>query len=403
MRRGPAGYGQCVDLQTLTSLYQQEGPFVTIYLATDGAVQNAAQKIELRWKDVLRELAEVGVDETTRQALTAALGAEPHRQGGTRVLIAAGGEVRLAMSLPDAPAAEVVRVAPLPYLLPLVDWAQNRLPHVVVLADRRGADILAYTDAAQPDISASVDTSRFPDHKTGTGGWSALRYEHKVEEDWKASAKDAAAAVERAAQQIDARVIIAAGDTYAVDGIRDHLPTAMQPIYRVIEGGGRSEDGSDALVAERVMEQLGDVIARNTIDLLADFAKYRNRAAKQRHSVDFGGGQPDVAANAADGVAETVAALRMAQVGTLLLSDLLHEEDPAYFGPDPSHLALEPEALRDLGVGDPRRASLIDVLLRAAIGTDAQIRLVPGDTEDSPKEGVGALLRYSNEPTPENV
>ena len=89
----------------MTSLYQHEGPFVTIDLATDGATENAAQKIELRWRDVRRELADAGVDETTREALTAALGAEPHRQGGTRVLIAAGGAgdpVRLAVSLPDA-------------------------------------------------------------------------------------------------------------------------------------------------------------------------------------------------------------------------------------------------------------------------------------------------------------
>ena len=386
----------------MSSLYQWDGPFVTIYLATDGAVPNAAQKIEVRWRDVLRELTDAGVDERTREALTAALGPEPHRLGGTRVLIAADGEVRLAISLPEIPAAEVVRVAPLPYLLPLADWAQTRVPHLVVLADRRGADILAYTDAAEPDISASVDTAHYPDHKTGTGGWSALRYEHTVEEDWKASAKDAAAAVERAAQQIGAQVIIAAGDTYAVDGIRDHLPKSMQPRYRVVDGG-RSEDGSDALVAERVLAQLGETVASNTIDLLSDFAKYRNRAAKQRHSPEFGGGQPDVAANGADGVAETVADLRMAQVGTLLISDLLHENDAAFFGPEPTQLALQESELRDLGVEHPQQGALVDVLLRAALGTDAQIRLVPGDTEDSPLEGVGAVLRYSSEPTIEHA
>lgn len=390
-----------MDLHTLSSLYQYDGPFVTIYLATDGAVQNAAQKVEVRWREVLRELADAGVDETTREALTAARGAEPHRQGGTRVLIAAGGQVRLAMSLPEAPAAEVVRVAPLPYLLPLADWAQTRVPHLVVLADRRGADILAYTDAAEPDISASVDTARFPDHKTGAGGWSALRYEHKVEEDWKASAKDAAAAVERAASQIGARLIIAAGDTYAVEGIRDHLPTAMKPLVRVVDGG-RSEDGSDALVAERVLSQLGDTVASNTIDLLSDFAKYRNRAAKQRHGRESGGRQPNVAANGADGVTETVADLRMAQVGTLLLSDALQEDETAFFGPEPTQLALQESELRDLGVEHPQQGALVDVLLRAALGTDAEIRLVPGDTDDSPLEGVGAVLRYSSEPTPEN-
>ena len=390
------GTAHGVNVQTLTSLYQHAGPFVSIYLATDGSVPNAMQQIELRWKDVIAELAGSGVDEGTRQALTAARGPEPHKRGGTRVLIAAGGAVRLALSLPEVPAAEVVRVAPLPYLLPLLDWAQTRIPHVIALTDRRGADILAYTDAADPDLAASVDTERHPEHKTGTGGWAALRYERTVEENWHAGERDIAAAVEQAAEKIGAELIIAGGDPQTVEGMRGHLSKPVAGKVVTVTGG-RSEDGSDDRVAEQVLEHLAARAAATTIDLLADFGKYRNRAARQARSPEFGGGRPGVATNAADGTAETVTALRRGQVATLLLSDLLHEEDPAFFGPEPTDLALDAQELRDLGTAAPERGALVDVLLRAAIGTGAAVRLVPGDTEDSPQEGVGALLRFSSD------
>jgi hypothetical protein len=49
-----------------------------------------------------------------------------------------------------------------------------------------------------------------------------------------------------------------------------------------------------------------------------------------------------------------------------------------------------------MGVSDPVQAPLVDVLLRAALGTGADIRMVPAGTPDSPDDGVGALLRYSD-------
>jgi hypothetical protein len=35
------------------------------------------------------------------------------------------------------------------------------------------------------------------------------------------------------------------------------------------------------------------------------------------------------------------------------------------------------------------------VLLRAALGTDAEVRKVPYEGEAAPRDGVGALLRYN--------
>lgn len=376
----------------LSGLFEQPGPFVTIYLDTESAVEDAATRLETRWKDVVRDLRNQGVDDPTIEALQAARGG--HELGGTRVLVASQGQVHLARSLPESTDTDVVRIGPMPYLLPLVDWIQTRVPHVVVLTDRHGADVLAYTEGATPVESTSVDTKRFPTHKTGTGAWSAQHFQLKVEENWKASAKDAAATVERIASEVDAQVIVISGDEHAVDLLRDHLPQQLQGRVQKATGG-RSEDGSDEHLAEQVMHALAGRLRDQVADALADFAKYRDRATEiaQSHPATDGN---DYALNAANGVTAVLAALQKAQVGTLLLASDLDETRTVFYGPAPTMLAPHATDLEQMGVTDVQEGPLVDVLLRGAFGTGAEVLMVPAGTPDSPDDGVGALLRYSD-------
>jgi hypothetical protein len=46
-------------------------------------------------------------------------------------------------------------------------------------------------------------------------------------------------------------------------------------------------------------------------------------------------------------------------------------------------------------VEQPWEAALDEILVRAALGTGADVRFVGGGTEQSPTDGVGALLRYA--------
>lgn len=103
---------------------------------------------------------------------------------------------------------------------------------------------------------------------------------------------------------------------------------------------------------------------------------------------------------ACDGPAAVVAALRMSQVDTLLVTDALDQAAaPAWFGPEPTHLALTEAGLRDLRVPGIETAPLVDVLLRAALGTAADVRLVTGSVEQAPRTGIGALLRFPSQST----
>jgi hypothetical protein len=364
-----------MDVGALTKIYGLEGPFTTIYLETRSDSEDAAEQLEIRWKNVLRELANAGVDEPTREALTRARG--EHGRGDTRVLVATPGTVQLAISLPQPPAQEILTTGNLPVLLPLVDALGLQIPHVIVLADRNGADILAYTLGSTPVESETVDGDRWPVTKTGRGGWSTKRYDATVHNNWHENAKDVAAMVEKIAADVSARCIIASGDTMALQLLDEHLPTALRDSFTTIEGGGRHLDGSDEVVATRIIEVLADHVAKQTLRLLEEFSEER--------------GQDD---RAADGLAATVEALRMGKVGTLILTDTRDPDVQLFFGPDPTHLALTAQDLLDLGVEQPWAAPAAEVLIRAALGTGADVKVVTGGVEQSPAEGVGAILRY---------
>jgi len=377
MSRRFAGQAPTMDASTLAKLYAIDGPFVTIYLATPSDIEDAAQRLETRWKNVTRELADAGVDDATISALTEARGS--HDRGNTRVLVAAHGKVHLAISLAQPPAREEIVTSALPRLVPLLDAMTLQVPHVVVLADRTGADVLAYTAGPDPVEVQSVQTDRFPSRKVHAGGWSSLRYDHDVEETWELSARDVSALVERVSRDIDARLVIASGDERALQLLGQHLPTHLIDRFVTIGGGGRARDGSEGVIADEVLRVLSDTVAADTVELLEDFSEQRGRADR-----------------AADDVPATIEALRKGQVATLILTDVRDPARTAFVGPDPVHVALSAQELLDLGVEQPWEAPLDEVLVRAALGTGADVRFVGGGTEQAPAHGVGALLRYAD-------
>src|SRR5947209_6673594 len=107
-----------MDLRDLSDVLIADGPFVTVLVESESAVEQAADKYELVWKDVSRELIDKGVDGATVEAVLGAKGT--HDEGNARLVVASTDDhsVKLATSLRHAPRQPVVDVAPLPHLLP---------------------------------------------------------------------------------------------------------------------------------------------------------------------------------------------------------------------------------------------------------------------------------------------
>jgi hypothetical protein len=365
-----------VDLRDLAPLYDNEGPFVTVVLDTTSEVEDAAARVEIAWKNVLRELADRGVDEGTRDALTEALG--DHGQGNSRVLVATGGQVVLAVSLPEPPERQLVETGALPSLLPLAERASLQLPHVVVVADRTGADVLAYGGSDDVPAETAEVTGPRQHHltKVASGGWAHRRMQQRAEDFWERNADEVASAVDALAADVNARLVVGTGDETALHLVADRLPERLKPVWTMVPGG-RAEDGSGPHVARRVTAAVAERLRAETDELLATYAQER--------------GQNDKGVEGADGV---LAALRMAQVDVLIVTTELPADATAWFGPEPAAVGLARDEVVALGVARPTQAPLVDVLLRAALGTGATVRVVPGDRDDAPSGGVGALLRF---------
>jgi hypothetical protein len=109
---------------------------VTATVAVPEAPVSRGTAWEVAWADAAREAARLGADPATAEAL--ARGAGTAIAGGTRVVVAAHGEVVLAWWLPAGAGASSVLVGPLPHLLEVADAAARRPACVVLLPTGTG-------------------------------------------------------------------------------------------------------------------------------------------------------------------------------------------------------------------------------------------------------------------------
>ena len=357
----------------LAEVVLARGPFATVELTTEQAVENAAQLESMRWRALRSSLADAGAPDRMLEAIDNLIG-EAHLEGNGFTVVANEDGVLVAENHPGPPWREEARWAPLPALVPLLAHRQAAPAVVAVLADRRGADIVAFSPGTAEETHREAGGGEDPLARSKPGGWSQRRYQQRAENTWEHNAKDVAAEVTKLADRTNPRVVVAAGDVRALQLLQESLPERWLDVLHVIDGG-RSEDGSLDRLTDEVWPVVVEAIDEDTERLLE---KFREEL-----------GQRD---RAAEGVEPTLAALAKAQVEVLLVSNDPDDDRTAWFGPEPTAVALRHEDLKGMGVDSPVEARLVDVAVRAGLATGAGIGIVP--PEKVPAEGFGALLRW---------
>ncbi|MFP5317612.1 MAG: Vms1/Ankzf1 family peptidyl-tRNA hydrolase [Acidimicrobiia bacterium] len=362
-----------VAASDLAEVLQGPGPYFTVYLTTEAGIDNAAYRSEQRWKNLRGELADAGAPEEVLTAIDPLVG-ESHQQGQMLAVIADAEGVLHVEHGPQAPPRDRAVVGPVPPLLPLIAVRQGFPTHLTVLADRAGADITLHRHG-RPELHREAGGDDFPIRRVSPGGWSQRRFQQRAENTWESNADDVAAEISSLVDRHKPRLIVLAGDVRAVEMLQKALPAAVAELVVVVDGG-RSEDGSGDRFAEAVREHVSALVNNDIADLLG---KFREEL-----------GQDD---RAADGPDATLAALTRAQVEVLLVADSPDDERTALFGPAPNQVGREADTLRSMGVDDPGTAPLVDVAVRAALGTGAAVEVVPAG--DVPTGRLGAILRWS--------
>ena len=160
----------------------------------------------------------------SRTAQALATGAGNALAGGTWIVVAAHGQVLLARRLPHGAAAPEVRVGPLPHLLQAAAFAARRPAHVVLLADRGDAAVIAHTAGDQrparrfgaPGAQRDTHPDRPPAQHHGERHVTGSESESGGER----NAASIAARVSEAAASVGAHIVLGAGDQHILDAVR---------------------------------------------------------------------------------------------------------------------------------------------------------------------------------------
>ncbi len=225
-----------LNLGFLRPLYQQPGPFASVYLDATQDTEDGARLRELRWRAVDEELTSAGADQATRDALGAAVAGHTGTGRHGLALFAAGGRVLVEAPLPEPPPLPVAQWAARPVVAPLVAGLGEQVRWLRVLVDRTGADLTMSSGAA----ARQVDGGGYPVHKAKPGGWSQPRYQRAAETNWDRTAKDVVEAVAEAAAGSAADVIVLAGDVRGRQLVRERLPEALAERVVDVDAGSRA-------------------------------------------------------------------------------------------------------------------------------------------------------------------
>ncbi|MEW9530114.1 Vms1/Ankzf1 family peptidyl-tRNA hydrolase [Microbispora sp. NPDC049125] len=355
-----------MKLDAIRPLYDHPGPFASVYLDTDRSLEGFANVIQRRWAGLRERLTEAGAPDEVLDPIGELL-LDPSHSAPGRAVFARGSDILLTAPLSAPPRRDIARWGPLPHVMPLLAQLGEPVPHIRVLADHAGADVVVVTGSGRRELS--VEATDRPLQKTGQGGWSQRHYEQNVEETWRRNAAAVAGIVDREAQRTGAEVIVLAGDPKARCLVIDQLGKESARRLTVADHGSRAPGAGlehfDAEV-ERACAAWADARRALLLDAYA-------------------------AGQSVTGLQETTRALRDRRVRTVLLRDDPSSTATAWIGPEPAQVSTDRADLLDWGVREPVEERADAALARATAATDAEVWFVE---EIASRDGVGALLRF---------
>ena len=363
------------------------GLVVTATVTVPDTSADRSSAWDVAWADAAREASQLGADQATAQAL--AVGAGRPVAGGTRVVVAARGEVLLARWLPSGAGTSSVRVGPLPHLQEVAAAAARRPAYVVVLADRDGTDIIAHASGDEQPAERfpggprpGAQSDPHPGRPPGQLHGERHLTDSEPESGGQPNAEFVAGRVSQAADSVGAHIVLGAGDQHILDAVAGHLPDSLGPVTAI--AGGREPDGLDGHLSAAIAAALDEITAA-AIGAVGDLVASRIGEPDQDPDPD-----EDQAPAAVRGIGAVAGQLAEQQVAVLLVAaDVASDADPGQsyrIGSRPTEFLVgEP----DIGTEVP----LEDGLAWAALHQDAIIVQLPDRGGALAGESAAALLR----------
>jgi hypothetical protein len=367
-------------LSFLRPLYRDFGRWVSVYLDTSRRSPTAAEAARLRWREARDQLAGQGADAATLTALQAALDG-PELAAPGRAMFARDGRVVLTPALRTPPELPRAEFGPLPDALPFLFQYLPSVPRVQVSVGRDGGAIVgvdARAASVLPEQPAMADAAEHaggiePVHKAQGRDLARTRRESSIERNWDDNAKDLAGRVQQTASQVGAEYVLLAGDVKARGLLLRHLRPPLADNVVIVDAEIAPDSPELAAVADATVAQR---VARQDTNRFGEWHRL------QAHG------------RGVEGLAGVTGALRDGLASEVFVSRQPRRDLQVWTGPAPTDVATSAADLEDLGVSEPVRVPADAALIRAVVGTDAELRFLPAATAQAmPADHVCATLR----------
>jgi hypothetical protein len=374
-----------MDVSFLGSVFAAAGPFATVCADVTHTTETADTELELRVRALAERLTEQGAPEPVVQVVRERLleaneGGEIATMTGRALVVTADGSVALDSELTGPPRTEIAEWSAHPDLLPILRQLPGRVPHVVVVVDRVGADVSLATRPGETVEEREVEGDTYHIRKVKVGGWAHHRFQHNAEDNWIHNADQVAELITSMARRHRPAFVLMAGDVRARQILLDRAGDPWKDLVVSIDEGGRAAGADREPVERRAAELVAEQEAHEEADVVE---KIQSAAA---HGLAVTGTEP------------VVEALRKSQVETLVLADEPDEES-LFVGGSPLELGVQESDLAALGSQQVQLVPVDRALLAAAAASNADVVIVPRAAMpgDIP---VAAILRYTDASTP---
>ncbi|MBS2966761.1 hypothetical protein KGA66_27240 [Actinocrinis puniceicyclus] len=347
------------------------GPVASIYARTG---QGAEGELRLRRRGLAASLAQQGLDPETLQLARMQL-ASLTEEPGVEAFFLAGGRLLASFHLAGADTPEMAVYAPVPRVLPVLRWFQERPAHLLALVDRAGADLFSQPAGRQTPLMRTIHGPDDEIERNAPGGTAQMRYQHRAEDSWQHNGAHVAEAIADELDRSGASLLLIAGDVRAVQFLERYLPTRVRRQVRITHVPGTR--GERRYQQEHVARAVREAVDAETGRMIAAVAEGLGRAG-----------------TAVDGTQATADALAEGRVSTLLVTDDPGDRRTLWIGPGAGDLAAQPGPLTAAWPWS-FQAPLTDAAIRSALLADADVRVLTPGRAGAPAQGIGALCRFA--------
>lgn len=299
-----------MNFETLRTVYDNQGPFATLYLEGRSPAADAQQQVRLRWDSLREDLAQAGAGEEILSQLdsTVLVDGITEVQTDGRIVVANQAGVLLNEHWDAAlGAGDAVHYSEVPELGAYIRESCRLVDLVLIIADQDGATIRELRvspqhEAMQQDESLISGDSEEEIHTPREGALSHNQIRRRADEIIKDNARAVADAVDEIVGVRAPDLVVVAGEVQGRTAVKAELSARVTELVEETSQGGTDDDAAEQALYDALKSFASDHVQAKQSE------QAENLSYSRAHNL------------AVEGHADVARAVERGAAGTLMLN-----------------------------------------------------------------------------------